>query len=136
MNIAGHEDESITEINIAPLVDVILVLLIIFMATAPLIQRRTLNINVPKAAYSEPKATQTLNLIINEKHEILIEKNMIPLHELSFQLSTMLRADPALHIAVLADQMISYGEVVEVLDVIRGAGIKKVALEVRGKKKE
>ena len=48
-----EDQESITGINIAPLVDVILVLLIIFMATAPLIQKRSLGINVPQSAHSQ-----------------------------------------------------------------------------------
>lgn len=134
MKTAKHEEESITDINIAPFVDVILVLLIIFMATAPLIQRRSLNVNVPRAAYSEPKATETLNLVLNEKREIFLGKDQVKLEDLKSQISSMVRMDPLLHVAVLADQMIPYGEVVGLLDIVRGAGVKKVALEVRSKK--
>lgn len=136
MNNSAYNDESITGINIVPLVDVVLVLLIIFMATAPLIQRRALKVNVPKVAHSEPKATQTLNITINEKHEIFIAQTQLPKSELAFQLASLYKADPSLHIAVLGDQALPYGEVVELLDIVRSVGIKKVALEVASKKKD
>lgn len=136
MNISHTEEESITAINIAPLVDVVLVLLIIFMATAPLIHRRSVNVNVPKAAHAEVKATTALNLAFTEKRELYLGEDKISYHDLKFQLSSMLRADPGLHIALLADQTIPYGEVVEILDLIRGSGVKKIALEVRSKKVE
>ncbi|MBI3013172.1 MAG: biopolymer transporter ExbD [Elusimicrobia bacterium] len=133
MNHSEHE-ETITSINIAPLVDIILVLLIIFMATAPLVHRRAINVNVPKAAQTEQKATATLNLVMNEKKELFLgEKRIVP-SELGFQLGAMVRSDPFLHVSVLADQTIPYGEVVSVLDIVRGSGVKKVALEVRSKK--
>jgi biopolymer transport protein ExbD len=128
------EDEAITGLNITPLVDVILVLLIIFMASAPLIQRRTLKVNVPKVAHSQPRATQTLNVVLNEKQEIFLGEELIRKEDLSYQLSAFFRSDPSLHIAVSADQTVSYGQVAELLDLIRGVGIQKVALEVRSKK--
>ena len=136
MNLSGNEEESITAINITPLVDVILVLLIIFMATAPLIHRRSMNVNVPKAAHSEPKAMETLKLVLNEKHELFLAELKISIEELNDQLSIMVRADPLVHVALLADQTIPYGEVIEVLDIVKGSGVKKVALEVRSKRKE
>ena len=135
MTISSSDEEYISGINIAPFVDVILVLLIIFMATAPLIQRRALNVNVPRAAYSEPKTTQTLKISFDEKRELYLESRKITMEELAAQLALMVRADPILHVAVLADQTIPYGEVVAILDVIRGAGVKKLALEVRSKPK-
>jgi len=134
MSVSDVDEGSITDLNITPLVDVILVLLIIFMATAPLINRRSINVNVPKAANAEPKATATLNLIMNDKREILLADQHVRKEDLEFQLKAIVRADPAVHIAILADQSIPYGEVVELLDMARGAGVKKVAMEVRAKK--
>ncbi len=127
MQSSPSEEESITGINIAPLVDVILVLLIIFMATAPLIQRRTLSVNVPKVAVSEPKATATTNIVIDENRDILLGDQKIEKNDLKYQLGIMHKADPLLHIAILADEKLPYGEVVELLDLVRGIGIKKVA---------
>ena len=135
MQTTSSGEESITGINIAPFVDVILVLLIIFMATAPLIHRRSMNVNVPKAAYSEPKATATVKVLFNEKKELFLGEEKVKPLDLGFQLATMVRADPFVHVALLADQTIPYGEVVNVLDIVRGAGVKKLALEVRSKGK-
>ena len=126
-------EESISGINIAPFVDVILVLLIIFMATAPLIQRRAIKVNVPQAANNEPKATATIRVVFNEAKELYLEEDRIVPEDLGRQLDIMVKADPLLHVALLADQTIPYGDVVGVLDIIRGAGVKKLALEVRGK---
>ncbi len=136
MQSRGREEESITDLNIAPLVDVILVLLIIFMATAPLIQRRTLSTNVPKVAQSEPKATATTNITIDANRQILLGDTAIQKADLKYQLGIMHKADPLLHIAILADETLPYGEVVEILDLVRGTGIKKVALEVGSKRAE
>jgi len=126
-------EESISGINIAPFVDVILVLLIIFMATAPLIQRRAMKVNVPQASNTSPKATVTLRVVFDEAKELYLEDEKIAPEDLGRQLETMARADPYLHVSLLADQLNSYGDVVGILDVIRGAGIKKLALEVRTK---
>ncbi len=136
MQASNSEEDSITGINIAPLVDVILVLLIIFMATAPLIQKRTLNVNVPKAAHSQPKATETVKVVFNEKRELFLGEQKIGMEDLRSQMTAMVRVDPLVHVALLADQAVSYGEVVEILDVIRGAGVKKLGLEVRSKAAE
>ena len=133
MQSAETSEESISGINIAPFVDVILVLLIIFMATAPLIQRRAINVNVPQAANTQPKATATIRVVFNEGKELFLEEEKISPEELGSQLAIMVKADPFLHVALLADQGIPYGEVVGVLDIIRGTGVKKLALEVRAK---
>ena len=135
MKLSDNSNESIVEINIAPLVDIILVLLIIFMATAPMIQSRTLNVNVPKSSQSESKATLALNVVVNAQGEILLGEHPVTIQDLTFQLAGMYRADPTLHVAVLADESLAYGRVVEVLDSVKESGVKKVALEVRNKVK-
>lgn len=130
------EEEQTAEIQIVPFVDVVLVLLIIFMASAPIIHQRAVNVNVPAMAHSERKAMETLKISLNEKREVFLGQEKISTQELKEQLSMMVRADPLLHIAILADQEIPYKEVIGVLDIVRGAGAKKVALEVKAKRVE
>ncbi len=129
-----ENNQPITSINVTPLVDIVLVLLIIFMATAPLIQKRALNINVPRAAHTETRATETLQVQFTSERNIIIDKTRYSQEQLSGELASRLRFDPNLHVSLAADQTIPYGEVVNVLDVIRGAGVKKVALDIKQKK--
>ena len=135
MSSKDFREEAITEINIAPLVDVILVLLIIFMATAPLIQKKVIQVNVPQVAHNEPAATKTLEIGLNEKHEVYLGSTLINFEDLPYQLAGLSRVDPLLHVSIVADQSVAYGEVAKILDAVRGAGIKKVALQVRSQKK-
>ena len=125
-----ENDEAIVGLNIAPLVDVVLVLLIIFMATAPLIQRRSLNVSVPKVAASEPKATATLNITVDAQGQVFLTENKLSLQELETQIKMLFRADPYLHVSVQADEAVAYGVVAQVLDIVRGVGVKKLGLEV------
>jgi biopolymer transport protein ExbD len=123
----------ITGINVTPLVDVVLVLLIVFMATAPLVHRRVLNVSVPRTAHNERKAAATVQVFMTEAREVYIEDEKHTPETVGGALQTRLRLDPALHISVAADKSIPYGEVVSLLDVIRSAGVKKVALDVQAK---
>ncbi len=120
----------ITGINVTPLVDVVLVLLIIFMATAPLITRRALAVSVPKAATGE-RATQSLRVTQTGDRQVLLEKAPHTLATLARELKLRLRLEPDLAVSVAAEEGLPYGAVVELLDTIRAAGVKRVALEVR-----
>lgn len=130
----SESGQPITGINVTPLVDVVLVLLIIFMATAPLLQRRSLNVNVPKAAHAEKtKATETLAVLFTADRQLILDKTPFTLDQAAEEFRRRLLLDASLHVSLSADETVPYGEVVGVLDVIRGAGVKKVALEVKQK---
>lgn len=133
MQASDSEQESITGINVTPLVDVILVLLIIFMATAPLLHRRALNINIPKAKNSERIATETVQIEFGEDRKVVLGERKMTIPELFSELSGMVQRDPAVHVALAADQSIPYGEIVGLLDEVRRAGVKRVGLEVKNK---
>ena len=131
MAAGGEEREGlITGINVTPLVDVVLVLLIIFMATAPLISRRALAVAVPKAATGE-RSTAALRVTRAAHGQIFLEKTPQTLAGLMQELQTRLKLEPDLHVSVAAEERLPYGDVVELLDTIRSAGVKKVALDVR-----
>jgi len=131
MAAGGEEREGlITGINVTPLVDVVLVLLIIFMATAPLISRRALAVAVPKAATGE-RSTAALRVTRAADGQIFLEKTPQTLATLTQELQTRLKLEPDLHVSVAAEERLPYGDVVELLDTIRSAGVKKVALDVR-----
>ena len=130
---AGDSEGPITAINVTPLVDIILVVLITFMATAPLIQRRAMKVDVPQASHHEKTATEALKVTLDAKRELAVNGTPIKLEDLKARLARTVQTQPELHVTLGADKTLPYGEVVAVIDAVRGAGVKKLGLEVRGK---
>lgn len=130
MHAAESDGDAITGINVTPLVDVILVLLIIFMATAPLLQRRALHVNIPKAARGERVATETLRVELTARHEIIMDGRRLEPADFERELRRIILREPATHVAVAAEESLPYGEVVGLLDEVKGAGVRRIGLEV------
>lgn len=127
---SANDEGPITGINVTPLVDIILVVLIIFMATAPLISRRALKVDVPKAAHHEKAATEAVQIVFSAKREISFIGKTVTAAELSARLAAAVAGSPDLHVTMTADKSLDYGAVVELLDLVRGAGVRKIGLEV------
>lgn len=123
-------DGAITGINVTPLVDVTLVVLIIFMATAPMIARRALKLDLPKAAQHEKTATDALGVALDGSRHLTLSGKAITADQLKRALSLAVSLNPAQAVTVAADRALPYGEVAALLDDIRGAGVHKVGLEV------
>ena len=133
MHVEGDADGPITGINVTPLVDVVLVVLIIFMATAPMIARRAIRVEVPRVAKSDKSATDALAVALNNKRELTLSGKPTTLDELKKVLSAATAAKPDQPVTLSADKTLPYGDVAELLDAVRSAGVKKVGLEVRRK---
>jgi len=133
MQAPAEGSDAITGINVTPLVDVILVLLIIFMATAPLLHRRALRVSVPRAARSERQATQTLRVELSAQRRLSLDGRSLSLADLLRELGRIVAHEPGSHVALAADEGLPYGEVVHVLDEIRRAGVRRIGLEVRSR---
>ncbi|MBI4345752.1 MAG: biopolymer transporter ExbD [Elusimicrobia bacterium] len=129
--IRKDDADAITEINITPMVDVVLVLLVIFMATAPLLSRRALSVQLPKSARAERAATETVRVELNAKGEIVYEGQKLALADLERELKRLIELQPATHVALAADEKRPYGDIVTVLDTIKGSGVKRIGLEAR-----
>ena len=132
MAATAREDGPITGINVTPLVDIILVVLIIFMATAPLIHNRAMKVDLPKAAQHERAATDALQVVFNAQREITVAGKRMTADELGRTLKPMAAASDV-RVALRADRTLPYGEIIQLLDVIRGAGVRKIGLEVKAK---
>ncbi len=127
---SAGSDASITGINVTPLVDILLVVLIIFMTTAPLIHRRAIKVALPKAAHSSREAPQAINLVVDAAGNVLYHGRKIGPAALSSFLSAQAKSAPGQRVALSADEGARYGDVVRVLDAIRSAGLSRVGLEV------
>ncbi|MFH1725605.1 MAG: biopolymer transporter ExbD [Elusimicrobiota bacterium] len=129
----GGDEQPITAINVTPLVDIILVLLIIFMATAPLIHRRSIKVDVPQAVHQERATVESVPVVYNNRREIFLSGKKVTRSELASELRHQAAGPGDTHVTMSADQAIAYGEIVGLLDVIRGAGVRKIGLEVRAR---
>ena len=111
-----------------PLVDVVLVLLIIFMVTAPMLQMG-IDVNLPKVkSKSVDINEEKLVLTINGSREIFINKTQIPMSDLRTKLENIFTARIDKEIFMRADKNVPYGFVVEVMSEIRKAGVDKLGM--------
>ncbi len=122
------DKKSMAEINVTPLVDVMLVLLIIFMVTAPMLSMG-IDVNLPRVkSKSIDLAEEKLVLSINENKEIFLNKTRMPLQDLNAKLSAIFAERVDREIFLRADKNVSYGFVVEVMSEIRKAGVDKLGM--------
>ena len=124
----GNNDRLMSEINVTPLVDVMLVLLIIFMVTAPMMMQGV-DVALPETT-SEPLAAEKEHLIISidPKGQIYINEFQVSLDVLSGKLSKILEGKPDKEAYLRADKNIPYGTVVRVMAEIKAAGIDKLGM--------
>ena len=126
----GRRERSrpMSDINVTPFVDVMLVLLVVFMVTAPLLTIGV-PVDLPKVSTSlmqEPD--EPLTISVNNEGTIFIQDSEILLDKLGFRLIAITNANPEIRIFVKADRAIDYGRVMEVMGAINRVGFKKVAL--------
>jgi biopolymer transport protein TolR len=115
------------EINIIPFVDVVLVLLIIFMITAPLLYRG-MDIKLPQAATNTIKPEERKILTVEKNQTVYLDKEEIGLARLEEKLRALKGASPDVSLYLRADRDVAYGAVVQVMDLIKRAGIDKLGI--------
>ena len=120
--------EPISEINVTPFVDVMLVLLIIFMVTAPLLTVGV-QVDLPEtSADSLPKDMEPLTLTINSKGEIFIQETKVEYEKIIAKIMAVSNNRTDTRIFVRGDKTINYGRVLEIMGMLSGSGFTKVAL--------
>jgi biopolymer transport protein TolR len=124
----GRAQKTLSEINVTPLVDVMLVLLIVFMITAPLMQQGV-QVELPKAAATPLDQQQDqVILVITSDQRIMINENDILPKDLKSKLAAIYANKSTREIYVQADENVSYGFVARVMAELKRAGITKVGL--------
>lgn len=125
------DDGEITGINVTPLVDIVLVLLIIFMVTANFIVRETVEVDLPKAANSNDKTVQGPVMITLDKDaNIFLDGAPTDTPGLLAKMKAALEKDKEVRAIISADQSLNYGKVMNIIDLVKEAGIAKFALNI------
>jgi biopolymer transport protein TolR len=127
---AGNDEEIISSINITPLVDIFLVLLIIFMITSSVIDQREIALQVPKAANAGSQAPKASGLMVDRNGETYLDGQKLDTASIAAVLRGAVARDPDHQVLIEADRDLKYQAVVDVIDLVRGAGITKYALQV------
>jgi biopolymer transport protein ExbD len=121
------EQTAMSEINVTPLVDVMLVLLIVFIVTAPLLMQ-AVKVNLPKtAAVSPVKQTKTLQMAIDAQGGVFIDQRLIHFETLEAELKKIAAQDVDPNVQIHADESVRYGRVAQVLAMLQRVGITKLA---------
>src|SRR5262245_17507543 len=124
---AGRLRGSLAEINVIPLVDVVLVLLLIFMLTAPMMYRG-IDVSLPKSGGKPTVTEERLVLTLSKDRLLCLNDRALPLATLEPRLRELVRDRPDKTIYIKADKDLPYGYVVETMDRVRRAGVERVGM--------
>jgi biopolymer transport protein ExbD len=121
----------IGSINITPLVDILLVLLVIFMVTAGFLQKESVNIQLPKAASADPDTAQSLQVSLTNKGDILLDGSPASEDFLMKILADQVKHRPAMRVTLCADEGLSYGSITKIMGLIRKSGVTRISMAVQ-----
>ena len=125
-----QEDESITGINVTPLVDITLVLLIIFMVTASYIVKETIEVELPRAAHGGETVQKTFAVLVTRDGRTFLNGVQVDDAGLESAVREAKAKGEEVQAIVGADKNATHGAVTHLLDVLKGAGVVKFAIQI------
>lgn len=120
----------ITAINVTPLVDIMLVLLIVFMLTADLITSKSIEVELPQASSGAPAAATILPVTLTRDGRLLIDGQPASGDELRQAIREAVARDRATTVVIDGDKLVSHGRIVWVIDVVKTSGVASFAVNV------
>jgi biopolymer transport protein ExbD len=132
---SGGDDDVIAGINVTPLVDIVLVLLIIFMVTTSYIVKQQIKVDLPKAASGESEVQTTLTFKISKDGIYFMDGNEQTLDTIAQVVRTRVDKEPEIRAIIAADKNVAYGRVVDLIDTIKQNGLEKFALNIEKKQR-
>ena len=124
------DDDVISEINIIPFVDIVLVLLIIFMVTSAAIVRASMKVDLPKAASAGAAVDSTLNIVFTKERQLLLNGTPTTEEGLAAFVRAQAASEPKTQAVIAADKGVEYGDVIGVIDIVKSNGVKAFALNI------
>lgn len=132
-----ENDEGINDINITPFVDVVLVLLVIFMVTAPVMIKESLKVNLPKTLTSDiTSKANSIGVAITKEGQVLFNGKLMGPESLQNELRTISQTAPDTNFLISADTDTRHGEVVRMIDMLKKNNLNRFALQVEKIKEE
>ena len=129
--VKDSDDDLISDINIVPFVDILLVILIIFMVTAPVVMRPSLKIQLPEASTGDKTDFTPFQLTVSSKEQIVLNGDPIAFENLKALAEQFISQNPTGQAVISADENVPHGDVIAILDQIKLGGVKKLGLSIR-----
>ena len=131
----GDDDEAITGINVTPLVDIMLVLLIIFMVASTYIVKPSIEVDLPKAATGGDAMDTTISIVIAPDGTLFLNGEPTTEDGIAAKCATVSKTDKDAQAIIAADKATPHGKVVRIIDLVRQNGVMKFAINIEPYKK-
>jgi biopolymer transport protein ExbD len=125
-----EDDEPISAINIVPFVDIVLVVLIIFMVTTPLIMKPSINVNLPKAGAGDETTPSELSISIAKDGSLALNGKPSDETSVNAYAKELAAKRPDVQAIISADKDVPHGRVVGIIDAVKSGGVKKFAITI------
>jgi biopolymer transport protein ExbD len=126
----GNDDEMMSDINVTPFVDIVLVLLIILMVTSTEIVRAAIQVDLPQAASGGETVETTLNILITKDGQFFLDGIPATEQEIVDEVRREKADNPKLQAVIAADREVAYDKVVRAIDLVKENGVTSFALNV------
>jgi biopolymer transport protein TolR len=127
MSFERRERHVIRELNLVPLIDVLLTILFFYMIVSPMMSRG-LDVNLPKSEANSIKPEDRIVLTVTRNREVFLEKERVDIARLKSILDSIRKTKPLVNVYLRADRDAPYGAVVQVMDVVKRAGIDRLGM--------
>lgn len=128
--LGGHAEEPVTDINIVPLVDIVLVVLIIFMVTTQTIVESSIKVNLPEAATGESNESSSLGITVEADGDLLLDGAAVDEATLRARVREAKAANKDVVCLISGDRDARHGDVTRVIDLVKQEGVAKFAINI------